>query len=78
MENYWCDSEFDVQLWQVQVQTKQNPWGLNVKITSMNLSKGETGRGVYVLCILVRAILGVVAISLRRKIPEPCRRKLIT
>ena len=37
-----------------------------------------TERGVCILPILVEAILGVVAISLMRKIPKPCSWRLIT
>ena len=42
------------------------------------LEKGETGREVYALPTLVRVSHEVKTISLTRKMPETCRRRLIT
>ena len=44
----------------------------------MNLSEGETERKVYILPISIRVNLRVKVMSLKKRIPETCRRRLIT
>ena len=44
----------------------------------MNLSKGKTEREVYAPPTLIRVSLEVKTISFMRKMPETCKRRLIT
>ena len=44
----------------------------------MNLSEGETRRDVYTLPTLVQVNLGIKTMSLMRRMPETCKRRLIT
>ena len=61
---FWSDSEFDFQLWKVQIHTRQNLGGPNMRIVLSTLNGEGIGREVCILPILVEAILEVIATSL--------------
>ena len=64
--------EFNFQIWWVQVHTKRNLWGLDVKIISFILNEEGTEKEVCIPPILVEVNLELGVTPLMRKMLGTC------